>query len=68
MMTREANYHSHLTPPASSSLLLDAFARRAAYVAHPTFVGDLRAFVKRKSGKLRPYNHVALRCVPQQEP
>jgi hypothetical protein len=59
MMTREANYHPHITSPAM--LLFGAFARHSTYVEHQTFVGDLRAFVKRILGSLQPQNYGLLR-------
>jgi hypothetical protein len=49
--------HNFRTPPAN--FLNGAFARIAA--ATRLFQGDLRAFVKRKSGKTTPYNSVVLR-------
>ncbi len=48
---------SHQRPPTNVWLLFwDAFARHAAALSRS--FGDLRAFVKRKSGKAPPYNPV----------
>jgi hypothetical protein len=54
---RPSHSHNFRTPPAN--FLNGAFARIAA--ATRLFQGDLRAFVKRKSGKTTPYNSVVLR-------